>query len=286
MPDYPYMPLWTDAFVADTQHLDARETGAYLLLIMAAWRRPNCDLPDDDRFLARLARLEQAEWQGIKEVVMAFWSFDGRSKTWHQKRARKERSFLENQSQLQRDRATKGWEKRKKGDAAAMPDGCRMDAPTPTPTPTPTTPPSPSGSVPPHDVDAPVASAPSAPPPDDLFSEKGEKPPAKKAHRLPDDWRLSAKLGTWALDQEVDGTRLTEIEVRREAEKFRDHWHAKGGADARKVDWEATWRNWVRRALGDKVRLQSRKVEPLSFEQQKRRREIEALKRQAGLTSA
>ena len=28
--------------------------------------------------------------------------------------------------------------------------------------------------------------------------------------------------------------------------KFKDYWIAKSGADATKVDWRATWRNWVR----------------------------------------
>lgn len=29
--------------------------------------------------------------------------------------------------------------------------------------------------------------------------------------------------------------------------KFSDHWKAQAGAKGRKADWEATWRNWVRR---------------------------------------
>lgn len=32
-----------------------------------------------------------------------------------------------------------------------------------------------------------------------------------------------------------------------EADAFRDHWRSKPGADGRKVDWPATWRNWCRR---------------------------------------
>ena len=43
---------------------------------------------------------------------------------------------------------------------------------------------------------------------------------------------------------------LSAEDVRREAECFADYWHAKAGADARKADWLATWRNWVRRANG------------------------------------
>lgn len=34
----------------------------------------------------------------------------------------------------------------------------------------------------------------------------------------------------------------------REFDKFRDYWQAKGGKDARKTDWQATWRNWLRRS--------------------------------------
>jgi hypothetical protein len=33
-----------------------------------------------------------------------------------------------------------------------------------------------------------------------------------------------------------------------EIEKFRDYWAAKAGKDACKVNWNATWRNWVRSA--------------------------------------
>ena len=31
-----------------------------------------------------------------------------------------------------------------------------------------------------------------------------------------------------------------------ELERFRDYWTAKAGKDAVKVDWQATWRNWLR----------------------------------------
>lgn len=34
----------------------------------------------------------------------------------------------------------------------------------------------------------------------------------------------------------------------REGEKFADHWHAASGKNAAKLDWLATWRNWVRNA--------------------------------------
>ena len=40
---------------------------------------------------------------------------------------------------------------------------------------------------------------------------------------------------------------FTEPEVRRIGAMFADHWHAKVGKDAAKLDWLATWRNWCRK---------------------------------------
>lgn len=37
--------------------------------------------------------------------------------------------------------------------------------------------------------------------------------------------------------------------MRKIAESFRDHWSAKPGKDATKLDWEATWRNWCKSGI-------------------------------------
>lgn len=74
MSDYPPLPLFTDAFISDTAHFSGRETGAYLLLLIAAWRSPDCRLIDDDDKLAGHARLGRPAWLKIKPVVMSFWS--------------------------------------------------------------------------------------------------------------------------------------------------------------------------------------------------------------------
>ncbi|WP_375657288.1 DUF1376 domain-containing protein [Bartonella sp. CM120XJJH] len=39
--------------------------------------------------------------------------------------------------------------------------------------------------------------------------------------------------------------------VKVEIAKFRDYWRSKAGANATKIDWQATWRNWVRKAIED-----------------------------------
>ena len=65
-----------------------------------------------------------------------------------------------------------------------------------------------------------------------------------KGSRLPADWRLPRDWGEWASAQGLD-----EVSTRREAEKFADYWRAKAGREAVKLDWGATWRNWVRKAV-------------------------------------
>jgi len=71
-------------------------------------------------------------------------------------------------------------------------------------------------------------------------------PPQPRGCRLPDDWALTPDL-------EADAKRiLTElrrgdVDIRLQADKFRDHFHAEPGAKGRKLDWPGTWRNWIRK---------------------------------------
>ena len=66
--------------------------------------------------------------------------------------------------------------------------------------------------------------------------------PRKRAHRLPDDWRPDQQV--------IDQMKFDHphVDLRAEHEKFCDYWTAKSGKDATKHDWNATWRNWIRRA--------------------------------------
>ena len=36
------------------------------------------------------------------------------------------------------------------------------------------------------------------------------------------------------------------VDAQRETERFEDYWRGKAGKDGRKLDWVATWRNWMR----------------------------------------
>lgn len=107
MAEFPALNLWTDAFLSDTMHLDAAETGAYLLLLMAAWRRPNNDLPDDDQQLARFARMTAKQWTAHRFRVMAFWTLvDG---CWRQKKLDSVRAATRKKSDKARVAANARW---------------------------------------------------------------------------------------------------------------------------------------------------------------------------------
>lgn len=76
------------------------------------------------------------------------------------------------------------------------------------------------------------------------------KPAAQRGSRLASDWALT---GAWVREGAKARAQsglppLSDREMQAEGEKFRDHWRAKAGKDATKVDWLATWRNWCRRA--------------------------------------
>ena len=72
MAEFPAMPFYTDAYLGDTMHLTTIEHGAYLLLLMAMWRSGG-HLPDDDRMLARYARLTNGQWARMAPTIRAFF---------------------------------------------------------------------------------------------------------------------------------------------------------------------------------------------------------------------
>lgn len=85
------------------------------------------------------------------------------------------------------------------------------------------------------------------PEPEPEPEEKREAEASRKkntATRLPKDWAIPSDWVEWAASEG-----LTHSHAMSEAERFKDYWIAESGAKARKMDWQATWRNWVRNAL-------------------------------------
>ena len=61
-----------------------------------------------------------------------------------------------------------------------------------------------------------------------------------RATRLPAPFVLESEWREWAKAHRPD------LDPDLTAAKFADYWHAKPTKDGRKLDWLATWRNWVR----------------------------------------
>jgi uncharacterized protein YdaU (DUF1376 family) len=213
MAEFPSLPLWTDAYLSDTRHLSTTEHGAYLLLLMTAWRTPDCSLPDDDKMLARWAGLDGRRWSQIKPQVMAMWTLEGNC--WTQKRLSKEASWVRKNAEAKRASGSAGGRaKALKEQEAALAALQIRHGETVAPTPTP-------------------------------IIEKEDNPNGlskkdRRGSRLPDDWEP---------DELPLSIHPPPGLVEAEADKFRDYWTAQPGQKGVKLDWQATWRNWMRKAM-------------------------------------
>jgi hypothetical protein len=65
-------------------------------------------------------------------------------------------------------------------------------------------------------------------------------PKGSRGSRLPDDFTVSADMAAWAREKAPSCAAA-------DHEAFCDYWQGVPGAKGRKVDWPATWRNWMRR---------------------------------------
>ncbi|WP_375654729.1 MULTISPECIES: hypothetical protein [unclassified Bartonella] len=72
-------------------------------------------------------------------------------------------------------------------------------------------------------------------------SQKAKRAQANRGCRLPTDFEPDYDFAI--------AKGLPPERVKVEIAKFRDYWRSKAGANATKTDWQATWRNWVRRAI-------------------------------------
>jgi hypothetical protein len=82
------------------------------------------------------------------------------------------------------------------------------------------------------------------PPISGLQTHMSAQPPRdrRQGTRMPDPFPVDAEMVAWVHEKcpHVDG--------KRETERFEDHWRGKAGKEGRKLDWVATWRNWMRTA--------------------------------------
>lgn len=86
--------FYTDAYLADTRHLSTIEHGAYLLMLFHAWREPDCSLPNDDNYLARITGMDLRTFRKHRANLLHFWHLDTQQR-WVQLRLKDERIIAE-----------------------------------------------------------------------------------------------------------------------------------------------------------------------------------------------
>lgn len=114
MAKFPKMPLWTDAYLADTTHLTTIEHGAYFLILMAMWRAPAQKLADDDVQLAKFTKLTRAQWARIRPSLAALCVIE--NGFWTSSKLVKEFNAVRQHSESQSDKARARHLKNKDGD--------------------------------------------------------------------------------------------------------------------------------------------------------------------------
>jgi len=230
-----WYPKDVPAYRLDTRHLTTLEHGAYNLLIdeYMMTREP---LPDDDRVLASIARMPVEEWSRIAPTIRAF--FRPRAGMLFLKKCDAILNAQDNSSKRLSERAQKAANKRwsaiKGLDATSITQECSEDASVML------------GDARERERVRKII------PDTELNSERGAPAKNSRGARLTADWGLSADLLAWtigALREHGMDIPTAEAWKDRILPKFRDYWTGKAGAAARKTDWDATWRNWLRREL-------------------------------------
>jgi len=102
----------------------------------------------------------------------------------------------------------------------------------------------------------------------DVFEKEGildttPREAGPRASRLPADFVMPPEWIMWAQTQRAWTRDVAETE----AASFIDYWHAQPGLRGLKTDWEATWRNWVRRSHTPNGEPVKAKADPEVFRQ-------------------
>jgi uncharacterized protein YdaU (DUF1376 family) len=140
--EFPALPFWTDAYLADCQHLSWAEHGIYLMLLVHMWRSPDGKIPNNDLWLAKRLRCSEGDVaNAVRPIITEFCKCDG-NWIW-QRRLIDELTWVRKKQRKNTVSAKARWNK-EKTDANAQSTHMQSqseriserNAPTPTPTPT------------------------------------------------------------------------------------------------------------------------------------------------------
>ena len=212
----PYFPMFPDDFEADTAHLTLLEDGAYNRLLRLCWRTPGCSIPLDMTWVYRKMRARTDEEKAAVDIVLEEF-FTAKKGRFSNARLSKEYTS-----------ATEAHEKRKKagfkgGSAKALKTN--------------------------ETKSSNAVAKPKQPEPEpEPYKTEAKASSKKRGNRLSEDWVLPLDWGQWAIDQG-----WPEPAIRDQAERFKDYFLSAPGQKGVKLDWLATWRNWMRNSNSPKL---------------------------------
>lgn len=188
-----------------------------LLMWYVAWKQVPCgSLPDDEATIRAKCKVPAKVWPQVKDVLMRGWWRADDGRLYHDTIVARVNEMLEYRRKTAERVAKHKEAMREQREGNALPAG-EQQSKNDTGTGTGTTSTEAKASV------------------------KGAKAPSTRGQRLAKDWVLPKAWGDWALTQYPHWT--ADI-VRLIGQSFGNHWKAKTGKDATKLDWELTWQNW------------------------------------------
>lgn len=114
-----WMPLYVSDYLADTMHLSAEQHGAYLLLLMVAWKSDG-RLPNDPDQLQAISRLTPVKWKASETVLRSFFAVT--TDYWINNRLREELEKAVRNTEAKAVSGTKGAAARWRTDSERMPN--------------------------------------------------------------------------------------------------------------------------------------------------------------------
>lgn len=213
-----------------TAHLTACEDGIYSRLIRW-YMASEAPLPADTKLIQRKVRAHSREERAAVDQVLGEF-FELREDGYHQHRCDEEIARFQDKQAKARRSAEARWSAQRSqsegnADAYANASGDGMRTHTER---------NADGM---HRAPVPTLQTPNTKPSEAKLPRGGAR-----GARLPATWDPGEAGMAFAAQQGLVNGR-----AQAELDKFRDHWAAKTGADACKADWQAAWRNWVRRAV-------------------------------------
>ena len=220
MPRAPnYFKFHLGDYAKDCEDLTLLQHGAYLALIRWYYATGRPIPADGERIYRRCHALSGEEKGAVMFVLTEFFQLDG--PVWRHRRIDRELAEWSDRSDEASASAKARWNKiNDNGNANAMRTQCDGNA---------------------NQNQEPRTRRLGS------VSENTLRPVRLRATRLPPDWRLPDEYKDFAVKvHHLEPERAVRVSL-----AFRDYWIAKPGGQGTKLDWFATWRNWIRKETHD-----------------------------------